>query len=380
MHRRFVLAILAASLLSRPGRVISGNNFLAAEEKSNGSRQAGLAKEVRAKGWIVFSAQNAPGDWDLFLMRPDGSARRNITNTADFHEAAARFAPDGQRILYYRIPRSSKLDNNTYGTFELVIANSDGSNPTVYGKEYSWASWGPKGETLSCLSKSGIQIVDVSTKKLVRALDRKGIFEQLFSSPDGKWLCGTANGLGQHWTIARMASTSGELNPVSDGSCYNCTPDWFPDSTRIIFSKGIPCTLDYAQLWMANGDGSGRSLIYAESGRHIYGGMVSPDAQYVLFTKSQQDLGKVDNSLTTMALMRLKDAPTIGGESLELRKLHPGSKDGPVLDLSLGWEPHWTYAELKGKVAANPDSKSTKTKGQESEQIGRPTRNPASSR
>ena len=244
----------------------------------------------------MFSATSAQGDWDLFLMRPDGSARRNITNTADFHEAAARFAPDGQKMLYYRIPKASKVDNNTYGTFDLVIASADGSNPVVFGKDYPWASWGPKGETLSCLSKSGIQIVDVSTKKIVRTLDRKGIFEQLFASPDGKWLCGTANGLGEHWTIARMDSTSGELNPVSDGRCYNCTPDWFPDSTRIIFSKGIPCTLDYAQLWMANGDGSGRSLIYAETGRHIYGGMVSPDARYVLFTKSQKDLGKVDNS------------------------------------------------------------------------------------
>lgn len=291
MNPRFVLAILAASLLSGPGRVISRNNFPAEEVTPNSSKQAGLAREVRNKGWIVFSA-----------LRPDGLQRRNITNTAEFHEAAARFSPDGQRILYYRIPRASKLDNNTYRTFELIIDSSDGSNPTVYGKEYSWASWGPKGETLSCLSKSGIQIVDVSTKKIVRALDRKGIFEQILSSPDGKWLCGTANGLGQHWTIARMETTSGELNPVSDGKCYNCTPDWFPDSTRIVFSKGIPCTLGYAQLWMANGDGSGRSLIYAETGRHIYGG------------------------------------------SPELRKLHPGSKDGPVLDLSFGWEPHWTYA------------------------------------
>jgi WD40 repeat protein len=355
MHRRFVFAIVVASLMSGP---VSSNNLLAAEAKPKGDAQAGLAKEVRTKGWIVFSATSAQGDWDLFLMRPDGSARKNITNTSDFHEAAARFAPDGQQILYYRIPRAANVDNNTYGTFDLVIANADGSNPVIFGKEYPWASWGPNGETLSCLSKNGIQIVDVSTKKTVRALDRKGIFEQLFSSPDGKWLCGTANGLGEHWTIARMDSTSGELNPVSDGRCYNCTPDWFPDSTRIIFSKGIPCTLDYAQLWMANGDGTGRSLIYAESGRHIYGGMVSPDARYVLFTKSQKDLGKVDNSQTTIALMRLKDAPMIGGGSPELRKLHPGTKEGPVLDLSFGWEPHWTYADLKSKATANPHAAS----------------------
>jgi hypothetical protein len=100
---------------------------------------------------------------------------------------------------------------------------------------------------------------------------------------------------------------------------------------------------------MANGEGKKRSMIYGETGRHIYGGAVSPDGKYVLFTRSQRDLGKVDNSVTTMALMRLQDAPTIGGESEILRKLHPHTKDGPVLDLSFGWEPHWTYAQIGGK-------------------------------
>ena len=31
-----------------------------------------------------------------------------------------------------------------------------------------------------------------------------------------------------------------------------------------------------------------------------------------------------------MGLMRLADAPTIGGESKALRKVHPATKDGPV--------------------------------------------------
>jgi len=50
-----------------------------------------------------------------------------------------------------------------------------------------------------------------------------------------------------------------------------------------------------------------------------------------------------------MALMRIEDAPSIGGESKALRKLFPHTKDGPVLPLPEGWEPHWTYAEAPGK-------------------------------
>ena len=29
-----------------------------------------LVREVRVKGWIVYSAKTGAGDWDLFLMRP----------------------------------------------------------------------------------------------------------------------------------------------------------------------------------------------------------------------------------------------------------------------------------------------------------------------
>jgi Tol biopolymer transport system component len=180
----------------------------------------------------------------------------------------------------------------------------------------------------------------------VHTLERKGIVEQLFWSPDGKSLVGTANGLGEHWAIGRMNAASGELNRVSDGNCFNCTPDWFPDSRRVVYSKGHPLTEGWAQLWMAEASGEGKHMLYGEIGRHIYGGAISPDCQFVLFSRSREDLGQVDNSYTEMALMRLKDAPVVGGKSEVLRKQYPEAKDGPVLDLSWGWEPHWTSAKL----------------------------------
>ena len=45
-----------------------------------------LAAEVRGMGWIVFPARSEQGDWDLFLMRPDGSQRRALTQTPDWSE------------------------------------------------------------------------------------------------------------------------------------------------------------------------------------------------------------------------------------------------------------------------------------------------------
>ena len=50
-----------------------------------------------------------------------------------------------------------------------------------------------------------------------------------------------------------------------------------------------------------------------------------------------------------MALMRLSDAATIGGESNALRKLHPATKDGPICI----WPSHGSligpYSEVRRK-------------------------------
>jgi Tol biopolymer transport system component len=332
------------------------------------ARVSRLSKEVHAKGWIVYSARTERGDWDLFLMRPDGSARRNISNTPASSELGGRFSPDGKKMLYRRIPSDSKINHDVWGALgELIVANADGSGSTVYGKsgEFPWASWSPDGKQLACLTKTGIEICDFASKKVVRTLDRKGIYQQLFWSPDGQWLTGTANHFGESWTVVRMNATTGEVNALA--KFQNCTPDWFPDSKRVIYSSrpanqedpdgaslarsvGQSAGYGWTQLWMVDGDGRRNTLVYGEDGRHIYGGALSPDERYVIFSRSPVDGGLgIGGKGAPMALMRMEDAPTIGGESKALRKLFPHTKDGPVLPLPDGWEPHWTYAEAPAK-------------------------------
>jgi Tol biopolymer transport system component len=301
-----------------------------------------LASEVRGKGWIVFSAANDSGDWDLFLMRPDGSDRRRLTDTREFNEAGAKFSRDGSKLLYYRMPASTKVDNNTYGLFELIVADSDGGDPVSYGSGMPWASWGPDGRQIACLDKKGIRIVDLASRQVMRQFPRSGIVQQLAWSPDGRRFTGTANGLGVAWTVGCLDAEAGPILAVSETDRYNCTPDWLPDSEHIIYSRGIvPGKSGWAQLWIARADGSRRQLLYAEPKRHMYGGCVSPDGNYVLFTRSEVDLGQVDNSRTRMAIIRRKDAPMVGGDDASLKREFPDARRGLVLDLSWGWEPDW---------------------------------------
>ncbi|GEM_PF-152573 len=315
---------------------------------SNSAAVQQLGRELHDKGWIVYSAKTTRGDWDLFLMRPDGSDRRKITDTAEFSETGPRFSPDGATLLYYRQPKSDPVDNNTYGLFDLVIADSNGKRPQFLGRGYPWASWSPDGRQLACLSPKGIQIIDIASRQQVRQFARRGIVQQLVWAPDGSSFVGAANGLGMFWNIGRLNPDTGEIIAISETDRYNCTPDWTPDSKHIVYSRGIiPKQGGRAELWCATADGQSKRMIYAEAGRHIYGSCASPDGNFVLFTRSVEDLGKVDQSETTMAIIRWRDTPMIGDASL--RERFPNANLGPRLDLGPGWEPHWTLKDSPSK-------------------------------
>ena len=311
-----------------------------------------LAREVAAKGWIIYSARSDNGTWDIFLTRPDASVVRRLTQTRDHEEAAPRFSPDGTRILYRRFPRGAVIDHDKWGfDGEVVIANADGSEPRVLGGagDYPWANWMPDGAHISCLFRDGIRIIAIESGAVVRELPRKGIFQQLFPSPDGKWFCGTGNVGQQAWNIVCLNVETGEATPVH--VFQSCTPDWFPDSKHVIYSSRPPEQKVHdgygaTQLWMAKADGSGQRLVYGDDAYHIYGGRLSPDGAYVLFTKSLKDGGGSEKEGAPMFLMRLADTPAVGGDSGELRQKHPEAKDAPVLELLPAWEPDWTYAEI----------------------------------
>ena len=329
--------------------------FAAANDVPDGPqdpRVAALSAEVAGKGWIVYGARAEGGTWDLFLSRPNGSVRHNITNTPDAEEAAPRFSPDGKKLLYRSLSKGATIDHDKWGfQGRLIIADANGANARVFGEEgeYPWASWSPDGKQIVCLTPQGIRVVDLETKEVVRRVPRQGVYQQLFWSPDGQWFCGTGNHQGTSWTVVRINADTGAVNPVR--KFQNCTPDWCPDSHHVIMSSR-PANqpgangYGYTQLWTAHGDGSDSRLLYGEDGYHIYGGALSPDGQYVLFTKGPKDGSGAEKDGGKIGIMRFADAPSIGGKSADLRKIHPKTKDGAVLYIGKGWEPHWTLKEL----------------------------------
>jgi hypothetical protein len=372
MTRNAVASVLgallaAAAMPSGPARAEAGDD----------AAVKALGKEVASKGWLVFAARpedveagqvarsGARGQLDLYLARPDGSKLRNITNTPNQHELGPRFSPDGTKLLYRRVAAGQKLNHDLWGTFgRLVIAEADGARPVDRSGEgeLPWASWGPRGRQVACLYKSEgvIRIHEIATKKVLQEMPRRGIFQQLYWSPDGKRLAGTAYSRGRNWNILGLDVATGKATLLS--RAQNCTPDWFQnDPTRVIYScrkENMTTRLSarvnrygFTVLMQGTADGTARKLIYGRLFKHVYFGCTSPDDKYVVFCDGPGDGFMVGE----MRLIRLADTPIIPPEPAfpELKELHPTARGGPVLDLKRpdgtalrSFEPHWTYREV----------------------------------
>ena len=256
-----------------------------------------LAEEVRGQGWIVYGARSAQGDWDLFVCRPDGSAVRPLTRTPEFSEFSPQFSRDGRRLLYRRVTRDEKLDNNRHGEQgELVVANARRLDPARAGR---------RGRVALGELESGRQadrqpvdqrdcLLSTSTRQVVRKLERKGFFQQVTWSPDGQWLVGVANSYGTGWSVARMNVATGEAGAVNRVDC--CTPDWFPDSRNVIFSWRPPGQkanngYGWTQLWRAAAEGNPAGWSMAKTAGTSMAGASRRTAKYVLFTGNVEEDG-----------------------------------------------------------------------------------------
>ena len=318
-------------------------------------QQIVASDKIATLGWIAFSGPSGTGDWDLIRMRADGSERQAITETPDWNEAGIRFSPDGRKMLYYRMPREEPVDNNTYGTWELVIANANGSQPIVLGRDHPWASWSPDSQQIAILQPRGIQILDLATRKIIREMPRRGIVQQLIWSPDGRFFVGTANGLGPYWNVARIELATGQIQVLSETERYNCTPDWMPDSQHVLYARGIiPEQPGAAELWSVDIRTGQRQVLYAERNRNLYGGCASPDGQWLLFTRSVKDLGPPEIAEIRLTLAHREELERRGAGHEKPTIATDSPQQATLVDLGIGWEPHWTFAEIAPRINAVP--------------------------
>ena len=141
-------------------------------------------------GRIVFNSDvNAPGNVDVYTIRPDGRDLRRITTTLS-SDAFPNYSPDGERITF---------TSDRTGNDDVFVMRADGSRQTQLTHNRTT-------DTLSAFSPDG-QFISYTS-----ARDGDPF-------PDG----------GFYWDIFRMrADGSQQTNLTRSPSVDNYDPDWQP--------------------------------------------------------------------------------------------------------------------------------------------------------
>jgi len=206
--------------------------------------------KVISKEFISYSS-NKSGSYDIWIMEPDGSNPRQITQLPG-DEGACSWSPDGSQLVFTRKIRGDPE--------HLWIMNADGSN-------LRQLTHGPGEETEPSWSPDGTKIAFTRIEE-----DSNGDGE--FNS----WLDD-----GEIWVLDLRTNEERQLtfNSPSPYRYYQekyCSPsvDWYPtwspDGTKIAYisaRSGSPdrCASD---IWIMNADGSGKRKL-TDNGMWVWG-------------------------------------------------------------------------------------------------------------
>jgi tricorn protease len=201
---------------------------------------ASRPSQVAVDKWIEEWSLSPKGERALFVARGDvftvpieKGPTRNLTNSSNAHDKAARWSPDGKSIAF--------ISDKT-GEEEIWVVPQDGSAParqlTTGGKAMRYApEWSSDGSKIAFSDKDGkLYVLEVASKKLTQiADDARDQIRDYTWSPDGRWLAFTLSDPNRSRSIWIWGAADGKNHRVTDEWWNEGNPVWDPEGNYLFF-------------------------------------------------------------------------------------------------------------------------------------------------
>jgi len=261
----------------------------------------GSLPAVSPDGSRIAFFSNRVGTNDLFVIRPDGSAELQLTNTPE-NESFAGWSPDSKRILFsiqkadtstlYSIDVDGKNQhpiatisgrnpvvspdgrqllyaNGSWTEMRLLLSGLDGANPQQVndGKSIAWnIHWSSDGKRFAFTGRSDPKSDIAVFVANADGSDVRQISHVPLQEGAGQWPVWTADGRqlaiqvnsrtqknSAHIWIVDVASGEGRKLAAHNQEYLDETPSWFPDGKRIAFQSDRTGRME---VWIMNVDGT----------------------------------------------------------------------------------------------------------------------------
>ena len=242
-------------------------------------------------GMIAFYSDR-DGNPEIYVMKPDGSGVRRLTNDPAFDDSPA-ISPDGSQVAFLtaRHDPNPRFPNLKY---EIYVIDNDGNNLrrlTTTEAAEDHPSWSPDGQKITFdadYDEDGfyeIYTIDSDGSNLTR-LTSNAVNDQFADwSPDGSQIAFSSYRNG-NWDIFVMNVDGSNQQQLTDGSTWKLFPAWSPDGTQIAFN-GLQPGSQNTDVYIMNSDGSDIRQL-TDSPRFDENPTWSPDGKQIAF-QTQRD-------------------------------------------------------------------------------------------
>ena len=259
-------------------------------------RRPGAPRVVRlpltGNGKIAFAsdADGGQGNWDIYVMNPDGTGLTRLTSDPSVASRPA-WSPDGTKIAFERATSNGSDP-------EIYVMNADGSGfkDLTGGAGGSKPAWSPDGTRIAFARGSEIYVMNADGSHVTQLTHSgEGVADYPAWSPDGARIAftsGIANqgalfivnmdGSGLHRIF--IEHDPGVADLVRPGS-------WSPDGSKILFERAPTSNAknqSVAGIWSINPDGT--DLVRVNANRADAFASWSPDGTKILFIRDDRDV------------------------------------------------------------------------------------------